>query len=94
MAPDRATCARRSAEVEMAQSEKTREDRAYEMRTRGIALLVLGGIPTLIGVLSFPTWAEQQYSGLVTPALLIAGLALMAGGAALVDRARKLRDGR
>ena len=94
MGPTAHIGARRAPGVEMARSEKTREDRAYEMRTRGIALVILGAIPALIGLLSFPSWADAGYSSLITPVLLVAGLAVIAGGAALLDRARKLRDGR
>jgi hypothetical protein len=80
--------------TEMAQQgEKSREDRAYEMRTRGIAFVVLGAIPTVIGVLAFPTFIEGNYGDVWVPVLLVAGLAVVAVGAAFMDRAKKLRDG-
>ena len=69
------------------QGEKSREDRAYEMRTRGIALVVLGAIPALIGLVGL---RGDLNVGVV--AALIGGLVVVALGAALLDRARKLRD--
>lgn len=71
----------------MARQAKSTEDRAYEMRTRGIALLVLGAIPALIGLVGL----RDANTGVVIA--LIGGLAVMAAGAALTDRARKIRQG-
>ena len=69
------------------QGEKTREDRAYEMRTRGVALVILGAIPALVGLIGL------RDMNLGTTAALIGGLAVMAIGAALLDRAKKIRTG-
>jgi uncharacterized membrane protein len=69
------------------QDENARDEKAYAMRTRGIALVILGAIPALIGLVGM----RDMNAGVI--AALIGGLAVMAVGAALLDRAKKIRTG-
>lgn len=68
--------------------EKKAEERAYAMRTRGIALMILGAIPTLIGFAGLRGEDGQGYTEPFTIGFLIVGLVLIGLGIMVWGRSR------
>jgi hypothetical protein len=65
----------------MTEQQKKDDDRAYRMRTRGIALIILGAIPAFIGFATLGS--EESY----VPVLIV-GLVLIGAGVMVWGRSR------
>jgi hypothetical protein len=67
----------------MTEQQKKSDDRAYRMRTRGIALVILGAIPAFIG---FAMLGEPDAASYMP--VLIVGLILIGAGVMVWGRSR------
>lgn len=68
--------------------EKKADEKAYAMRTRGIALMILGAIPALIGFAGLRGEDGRGYMEPFTIGFLIVGLVLIALGIMVWGRSK------
>lgn len=69
------------------------KSKAQVLRDRGIALLVVGAIPLLAGLIGFRGESGEGYRALWVQACLVGGLALVGLGVVLIDRANRAGKG-